>query len=72
MVTLGGRVGRRKRFGVEVKGKGRILSIGLLVFFPFILLSICGNAWLGVPWNGAYTAWRGLGEDVRSWDTWSA
>ena len=56
MVTLGGRVGRRKRFGVGVKGKGRILSMGLLVSFSFILLSICGNAWLGVPWNGACTA----------------
>ena len=66
MVTLGERVGRRKRFGVEVKGKGRILSMGLLVFFPFILLSIRGNVWLGVPWNWAYTAWRGLGEDIRS------
>ena len=72
MVTLGGRVGRRKRFGVGIKGKGRILSMGLLVSFSFILLSICGNAWLGVPWNGAYTAWRGLGEDIRSQDPRSA
>ena len=33
MVILGGRMGRRKRFGVEVKGKGRILSMGLLISF---------------------------------------
>ena len=45
-----------KGFGVKVKGKGKILFIGLLVTFSFILLNICGNAWLGVPWNGAYTA----------------
>ena len=36
MVTLGEIVGRRKRFGVEVKGKGRILSMGLLVFFLLV------------------------------------
>ena len=65
MVTLG-EWAEGKGFGVGVKGKGRILSMGLLVTFSFILLSICGNAWLGVPWNGAYTAWRGLGEDIRS------
>ena len=45
---------------------------GFTDFFLFILLSICGNAWLGVLWNGAYTAWRGLGEDIRSQDPWSA
>ena len=55
MVTLG-EWAEGKGFGVGVKGKGRILSMGLLVSFSFILLSICGNAWLGVPWNGAYTA----------------
>ena len=71
MVTLG-EWAEGKGFGVGVKGKGRILSMGLLVSFSFILLSICGNAWLGVPWNGAYTAWRGLGEDIRSQDPWSA
>ena len=71
MVTLG-EWAEGKRVGVGVKGKGRILSMGLLVSFSFILLSICGNAWLGVPWNGAYTAWRGLGEDIRSQDPWSA
>ena len=51
MVTLG-EWAEGKGFGVGVKGKGRILSMGLLVSFSFILLSICGNAWLGVPWNG--------------------
>ena len=71
MVTLG-EWAEGKGFGVGVKGKGKILSMGLLVSFSFILLSICGNAWLGVPWNGAYTAWRGLGEDIRSQDPWSA
>ena len=71
MVTLG-EWAEGKGFGVGVKGKGRILSMGLLVSFSFILLSICGNAWLGVLWNGAYTAWRGLGEDIRSQDPRSA
>ena len=65
MVTLG-EWAEGKGFGVGVKGKGRILSMGLLVSFSLILLSIRGNAWLGVLWNGVYTAWRGLGEDIRS------
>ena len=63
---MGKESGQKQRFGAGVEGKGRILFLDLMVSFSFILFSMCGNAWLGVPRNGAYTAWKGLGEDIRS------